>query len=287
MPPPNDVGFYSGQSGGSFYRILSEAINEMAGTGFDNSERLAFWIKRIRDAAVQSLIPEHVLEAQLNAAFRATFRRLVEKGGIVKFHAGVGRFTLEKVRPALRAELDRRMMISRNLIKLNRAEAIEATVRRFAGWASSVPDGGTGAVDRRETKVEIRKALASLPFVARRVAVDQGHKFVSNLNNILATDGGAIALIWHSHWRQAGYNYRRDHKERDGKVYVLRGNWALDRGFMKLAGRTYYDEVTAVGEEVYCRCYAVYLYSLRALPDDMVTEKGRVELERAKALVGA
>jgi hypothetical protein len=286
MPPPNDVGYF-GQSRSTFYRVLSEAINEMAAAGFDNSERLAFWIKRIRDAAIQSLIPEHVLEAQLHAAFRATFQRLVERSAITKFHPGIARFTLEKVRPALRAELDRRLMAARNLIKLNRAEAIEATVRRFAGWASSVPDGGTGATNKRETKVEIRKALASLPFRERRVAIDQGHKFVSNLNNILATDGGAIALTWHSHWRQAGYNYRLDHRERDGKVYVLRGNWALDRGFMKLAGRTYYDEVTAVGEEVYCRCFAVYLYSLRALPDDMVTEKGRAELARAKALVEA
>jgi hypothetical protein len=283
---PNDFGFQGGQAN-TFYRVLSQAINEMAGVGFDNSARLAYWINRIRDAAVQSLIPEHILEAQLNSAFRSTYARLIEKGTITKLHPGIGRFTLEKVRPALHAELARRLMAARNLIKLNRAEAIEATVRRFAGWASSVPDGGTGATDKRATRAEIRKALASLPFTERRVAVDQGHKFVSNLNNILATDGGAIALTWHSHWRQAGYNYRRDHKERDGKVYVLRGNWALDRGLMKLAGRTYYDEVTAVGEEVYCRCYAVYLYSLRALPDDMLTEKGRAELERAKALVGA
>jgi hypothetical protein len=286
VPPPNDVGYF-GQSGSTFYRVLSEAINEMAEVGFDNISRLQYWTQRIRDAAVQSMVPEHVLEATLNQAFQATYRRLIEKGTITKLHRGIGRFTLEKVRPALHAELARRLMAARNLIKLNRAEAIEATVRRFAGWASSVPDGGTGATNKRETRVEIRKALASLPFRERRVAIDQGHKFVANLNNILATDGGAIALVWHSHWRQVGYNYRRDHKERDGKVYVLRGNWALDRGFMKLAGRTYYDEVTAVGEEVYCRCFATFLYSLRALPDDMVTEKGRAELARAKALVGA
>lgn len=284
--PPNDFGYHGGQAS-TFYRVLGEAIAEMAETGFDNVARLQYWVQRIRDAAVQSLAPEHVLEAQLGQAFRATYRRLIEKGGIVKFHPGIGRFTLEKVRPALRAELDRRMMISRNLIKLNRQEAIETTVRRFAGWASSVPDGGTEVVNRRETKVEIRKALASLPFTERRVAIDQSHKLVGNLNNILAVDGGAIALIWRSNWRQSGYLYRHNHKDRDGKVYVLRGNWALTAGLMKLDGRTYYDEITAVGEEVYCRCFATYLYSLRALPPDMLTEKGRAELARAKALIDA
>jgi len=45
--------------------------------------------------------------------------------------------------------------------------------------------------------------------------------------------GAAIALIWHSNWRQAGYDYREDHKERDLEIYTLRPNWALERGFMK------------------------------------------------------
>jgi hypothetical protein len=283
---PNDFGFQAGQAN-TFHRVLSEAITEMAEVGFDNSQRLAYWITRIRDAAVQSMVPEHVLERALSQSFQAAYRRLVERGGIVKFHPGIGRFTLEKVRPALRAELDRRMMISRSLIKLNRAEAIEATVRRFAGWASSVPDGGTDAVNKRETKAEIRKALASLPFTERRVAIDQGHKFVSNLNNILATDGGAIAGEWASNWRQRNYNFRRDHKERDGKFYVVRGNWALDRGLMKTDGHKYIDEITMPGEEVFCRCSYRYCYSLRAIPPDMVTEKGRAELARARALVVA
>jgi hypothetical protein len=284
VPPPNDLGYF-GQSGSTFYRVLSQAINEMAETGFDNVARLQYWVQRIRDAAVRSLIPEYILEAQLHAAFRGTYARLIERGGIVKLHPGIPRFTLEKVRPALHAELARRLMAARNLIKMNRQEAIETTVRRFAGWASSVPDGGTDVANKRATKSEIRKALASLPFRERRVAIDQGHKFVANLNNILATDGGAIAGEWLSHWRQVNYNYRPDHKEREGKFYVVRGNWALDRGLMKVDGHKYMDDITMPGEEIYCRCSYRYCYSLRALPPDMVTEKGRQELARAAHMV--
>jgi hypothetical protein len=282
---PNDLGHYGKAS--DFYRVLSEAVTEMADTGFDSAERVAYWVQRIRDAAVRSMTHPHVLEAALAATFREKYRKLIEAGGILKFHPGIPLFTVDRLKPKLRSELDRRLMAARGLIKFNRAAAIERTAQRFSAWATSVPDGGSDAVNKLETKAGIRKALASLPYEIRRVEIDQGHKFVASLNNIIATDGGAIALTWHSHWRQKNYDYREDHKERDGKVYVLRGNWAINQGFMRVDGHQYYDQITAVGEEVNCRCNAVYLYSLRSLPPDMVTSKGRESLARARALIDA
>ena len=163
---------------------------------------------------------------------------------------------------------------------LNRQAMIDKTAQRFTGWASSIPPGGSEAVGTRETVGEIRKALGQLPFEERRVMIDQGHKLVGDINNIVAVAGGAIALTWHSHWRQAGYNYREDHKERDGHTYAIRGNWALDKGLMKRGPDGYSDEITSPGEEVLCRCSAQYLYNLRDLPDDMVTVAGRATIKR-------
>lgn len=281
MPPPNDSPYYGGRTT-SFYETLTAAVSAMTETGYISAEQVAFWVDRIRLAAITSLTPPSVLRESLNNAMRAVYRSHVEKGGLLKFHPGVERFTLARVAPRLRAELDRRILASAALIKANRDEAIETTLRRFAGWATSIPPGGSEAVDKRDTKAEIRKPLAQLPFKERRVVVDQGHKFVANLNNIMAQDAGAIALIWRSHWRQQNYDYREDHKERDGRVYMIRGNWAQERGLVKVGDAGYYDDITAVGEEVFCRCFATYLYSLRRLPDDMLTNKGREELAGAR-----
>jgi hypothetical protein len=283
MPPPDDSGSYPRGSG--FYSLLTDAINDFAEHGFDSQERLEFWVARLREAAIQTMTPPHILNRTLQDLMRSIYRMQIERGGILKYHAGINQFTLQKVAPRLRQELDRRIMASAGLIKLNRDQAIETTLRRFAGWATSIPAGGSDAVDRMETKGEIRKALASLPFTERRVAIDQGHKFTANLNNILATDGGAIALIWHSYWRQRGYRFRPDHKERDGQVYLLRDNWAQQAGLVKVGDAGYYDSVTSCGEEVFCRCYAQYLYSPRAIEraaPDMLTAKGRADLERVK-----
>ena len=271
----------------TLYETLTAAVREVSADGYVSQQQLEYWLKRIRDAAEQTLTPPHELEEQLNDALRAIYSRMVDQGQIITAHQGVSRFTLDRVRPQLRGELNRRILASANLIKLNRQQAIAKTEQRFSGWATSIPAGGSGAVDKNEVKGHVRKALAQLPFESRRVLIDQGHKLTAALHETLARDGGALAMVWRSHWRQPGYNYRPDHKERDGHAYAIRGNWALAQGFMKAGPDGYYDDITKVAEEPFCRCFARWLYALRDLPDTMVTVKGRAELARVKELARA
>ena len=49
-------------------------------------------------------------------------------------------------------------------------------------------------------------------------------------------------------------------------------------------GDGYTDEMTKPGEEVFCRCYVTYLYDLADLPSDMLTQKGKNQVERAKEI---
>lgn len=275
------------RKGESYFDVLTLAINEFAEHGYDSAERAAYWTRRLKDAAEVSMASTAQMEQMLRDALASVYRRMIDKGQIAQYHQGIARFTIDKVRPQLRAELDRRIMAAASLIKLNREQAMQTTLRRFQGWATSIPKGGSEAVDKREEKGNIRKALVSLPFAERRVAIDQGHKLVASLSEILAKDGGALAMIWRSHWRQPGYAFRPDHKERDGHVYTMRGNWALDKGLMKTGADGYYDEITSVGEEPFCRCYATWLYSLGKLPKDMLTRKGDEELARVRVLLAA
>ena len=271
----------------SFFEVVTAAIKDFEENGFDSVERLTYWTDRIRQAAVASLVPEHVLEDTLKKTLSGIYWRMVDDGQILKTHLGVSRFTVDRLKPRLRTELDRRMMVSRSLIKLNREQMVEKTVQRFAGWASSVSAGGSRAVEVKDVKDNIRKALTSLPFEERRCVIDQSAKFVSALNDVIATDGGAIAGRWHSQWRRRGYSYREDHKERDQKVYAIRGNWALEKGFMKAGPDGYTDQITKPAEEVYCGCSYQFLYNLRDLPESMVTARGRESLTEARAKIAA
>ena len=191
--------------------------------------------------------------------------------------ANVSRFDINKIKPKLRAELDKRIVASANLIKLNREEAIEKILRRFSGWATSIPLGGTKSVKKVKEKDDIKKSISKIPFEERRVIIDQTHKLTASIRDIVALDNGAIAAEWNSHWRQANYNYRKDHKERDEKVYVIKGSWADNEGYIK-AKNGYIDDITMPGEEVYCRCYYKYIYTLGKMPESMLTKKAKIKL---------
>jgi len=263
----------------TFYEVLTAAINDFIEYGFDSQSRVESWLKKIKDAANNVLMSDEQMQKEMEKALNAAFDRLVTKGGLV--NKTVSKYDVDKLKPKLRAELDRRIMASANLIKYNREQSITDVLRRFEGWATSIPKGGSLAVDKRKEKQDIKKSLTKMPFNQRRVVIDQTHKLISNINDIVAIDNGAIAGIWHSHWKQINYDYRKDHKERDEKVYVIRNNWASDKGYIK-AINGYTDDITSPGEEVYCRCFYKYIYSLRKLPKEFLTKKGELALQSSK-----
>jgi hypothetical protein len=271
----------------TFYEVVRAAVRDLAEFGFDSIERVNRWVEAIRAAAERTLIPLSVLENTLRATLGAVYKREITNGAILKMHPGVGRFTLMNVAPRLHAELDRRRSAARDLIVLNRKAMMLKTDRRFRAWASSVPAGGSDVISKREETSDLMKALRSLPFEERRVAIDQGHKFVSSLSSVIAQDGGALAGRWHSHFRELGYDYREDHKQRDEKVYLIRDSWAHQQGLVKPGDAGFLDEITQAGEEVYCRCAVTYLYALRALPPEMLTKKGLAALAEARKMMEA
>lgn len=271
-----------------FYQIVAAAIADFTEYGFDSQERLERWLAELRRAALAALVPEHALEELLKASLGRAFRAATSAVVLQEKHRGIEPFKLEQIRYGLHAELRRRILSSANLIRLHREASVERTLQRFAGWASSIPAGGTRAVNRSETAEHVRRSIAGLPFEERRVIIDQGHKLVASVNDIVARDGGAIAMVWH-HVKEGppAYAARPEHVARNGKIFVIRDNWALKDGLMKLAGRPYLDEVDQPAEAPFCRCSGRYLYVPSALPPEMWTAKGRALILRSMTRAAA
>lgn len=269
----------------TFYEVLNEAIDDLLEYGFDSEERLNRWLTLLAQAMRGSLVPEKTLQRALRDVLERTFKKYATPAALLRLHNGIEAFTLKQIQPKLREELDRRIFASANLIKLNRQASIQRTLQRFAGWATSVPRGGTEAQTRKSAKEEIKRGIGALPFEERRVVIDQGHKLVAAINEIVAVDGGAIAAIWrHVPERRPAYDARPQHVARHGKIYLLRNSWARTRGFVK-GGAGLTDEVTQPGEEIFCRCFWEFLYTLRDLPTDMLTTKGKEALLEARATI--
>ncbi|WP_373890258.1 hypothetical protein [Klebsiella variicola] len=273
----------------TFTRTVREAVKFFLRNGYTSRQELEQWQAIIRQAAESETDDDYM--NMVSDRLRKAYDLQVSKAGALQRHKGLSRFTLNYMEPKLRSELDRRILASADLIKLNRTAAINKTVQRFSGWATSIPvqdyvGGGLSASSRSgivANAQHIQKSAEQVDYEARRVMIDQSHKLIANIDNIIATSNNAIAAEWHSHWRQPGYDYREDHKERDKLVYLIRGNWAQKNGYVKAGPAGYLDEITQPGEEVFCRCYVTYLYNLRSIPEDMLTQKGRKFLESMKA----
>ena len=261
----------------AFDDVLRQAVADIALHGYDDRSRVDQWLVKLRDAAISGLVPERELQRRLVQSLGGKYRQHMRQ--VMKRHRGMDKFTLAQLQPALQVELNKRILASAQLIRLNRDESIQRTLKRFEGWATAIPKGGRRNIAKAETNDELRKYFASLPYEERRVVIDQGHKLVASLDNIIATDGKALAAVWHSHWREAGYDYRLDHKGLDKRVFVMRNNWAIKDGLMKLSGAFYTDQVEQPAQLPFCRCYYTYLYALADVPADMVTAKGRLYLQ--------
>lgn len=260
--------------GSTFAAALQAAVTDFSEHGYDDDARLRYWLGILRSRLEAETDTPAELAEQLKAALTAIYQRKVEAGGLIRDVRFADRFDLTRIKPRLRAELDRRILAAADLIKLNRKAGIEKTLQRFSGWSTSIPPGGSGVIDKREVRANIAKSAKQIRYEARRLTIDQGHKLVANITDIVATDNGAIAAEWESHWRQPGYDYRPDHKERDGKVYLIRDSWAAKHGLIK-RGMPFIDQVTRPAEEPFCRCNYRYISNLNNLPPEMLTKKGR------------
>jgi len=267
-----------------FRDLVREYINEIAETGFPDAPRMEKILNELRRAAEREFISEDAMNKVLSGALETYFKRATSPTRIAKSNPGVQRFTLAQVVPTLRQDLDRRILANAQMIKINRQQAIDKTLQRFSGWMSSVPVGGTDAINKTDVLNDITKTEKQLKYETRRREIDQGHKLMAAIDATIAGHSGAIAMEWRSHWKQPGYDFRPDHKERDKKIYAIRGSWAMDQGLIN-KGAGYTDEITSPAEEPYCRCNGVYLTNLRDLPEDMLTAKGKQALEDARSRI--
>jgi len=254
--------------------LLTAAIKDIEEHGFDSAERIEGWITKIRAAIEMGQEPDAKLVERLKASYTPKVGSFLRN---LNSNTDVPVYRKEQIKQSLYGELDRRILSASSLIKLRKEQAVNETLRRFVGWSTSIPIGGVDVTDKVELKQDIKKSLSQMNFIERRCSIDQAAKLVSNINNIVATDSGAVYAVWSSRWKRPGYDYRPDHKERDKQIYLIRDSWADKAGLVK---GTYTDEITMPAEEVFCQCSYNYYYKLNRLPDENLTRKGMEYLKR-------
>ncbi len=255
-----------------FEAVLSAALKDMADHGYDSPARVRLWLGKLRTALVNAGVSEAVAQRR----FRAAMGKIYDKARkpTPSRHVGLEPRSVGNIEYHLRPVFEARVSAGLNLIKLKRTDAIDATVKRFEGWATSLPVIPNYHNDLAKARKSISKPFRQMSYEDRRLTIDQSHKLLSAISQTIADQNGAVAGKWR-HVHETAYDARPAHEARDGKVYLVRGSWAAERGLVKRRGVDFTDEITQPAEEPFCRCWWVWIYNLDDLPPELLTAKGR------------
>lgn len=256
--------------------LIMEGLRKFAKAGYQDEFQLSDWLGRLHAALDLELPDDDESRVALSKTLHAIFDRDV-RNGIARRIPDIEPYTIDRVMPHMRAELDKRIYAGADLIKLNREAAIRKTLQRFSGWVSSVPPQGTSTNDLRDIANEMLKPIKQVKFEARRVAIDQGHKLSAAVAHVVAQQNGAIAGIWHDRGENDhGYDARPKHLARSKTIFLIRNSWAMDQGLIRRGVAQYTDDIEQPAELPYCSCFYEYITTPHDLPDEYLTTAGKV-----------
>ena len=134
------------------------------------------------------------------------------------------------------------------------------------------------------------------PKVQEIVKKHSGFEALQKISIEEGKQSGAIAAKWDAcvhHVKpemQAWANEKccqiSGHKERDGSLFAIKGNWALQKGLMNEGAGVVDLDDESLFEDEECICCFRYEQALRSLPCSMLTEKGKQTLLESKLTDG-
>jgi len=254
--------------GRNLRRLLKEFESRF--TGNADVDRFSEFLPQLRGALSSAYPSDTKIYSEVARLLSVKFRRGLKT--LDKRHRlKVMRFGPQIIAERYRPMLGDRIRASAELIKLNRDQEIERQLRRFAGWATGSMPSQDKRSDKGELSKGVTKSLQRETFERRRVCTDQGHKLLAAVDDMIAMEYGAIAKKWRHIIPRASYQSRKEHLERDGKVYAVKGNAMLKARKMKKGGRPYAEDLEdQPGGPVYCSCWWEAIYDIDDLPTDML-----------------
>ncbi len=161
---------------------------------------------------------------------------------------------------------------------LFRQQELLSALNTFEEWAMSIPLGGTKDKLFRDEAREVRKQLKSVQKWNEYYFIEKRGCFSNRIDHLISESNNTIAAIWNYNSFDI-YDKKCEHHNYDSKVYLIRDNWAIKRGFIIIDSSTKYtDELPIPSDDYYCNCHYQYLYRLHSLPIEILTPKGKTEL---------
>jgi hypothetical protein len=134
--------------------------------------------------------------------------------------------------------------------------------------------------ERSSSISRIKKEIGYLGKWNQLFYTHKAMNFPSEVEYIFVMSDKPLAAVWKysSLDEQCEYPPAVDHKPRDGRVYAVRGNWAEKEGLMKVGPDGYIDDIDRPHQEPGCMCRLQWIFAIRRLPEEMLTDQGRAQI---------
>lgn len=204
-------------------------------------------------------------------------------------HKGITKTSLNDLKPKFRKEIEDRVKISFNLMKNQEEELKQKIASRFINWVtidSKDVRGNTTSKQSLLNFLDFAKENGIAEDHAKFILKDQTRKMIASLDDLVAKENNAIGGIWHNRgdrrvvgnpqgiYPHSETKAHGNHWDREGKFYVFKDSWAYQKGYVK--GELYDNlEDGGVGVAIGCRCRLEFIYDLRDVPYENLTQRGR------------
>jgi len=288
---------------------INAAIDEMLKLG-PAASTLGLWRDTLEQILDQAAPPapegaaavKHYCQRYFNQVVQArglTVRSIAHSDGAAARRspehstAIIGPSTFERLEPKIRSTFAACVKEAQEQAEPFRRSELQKALAAFEQWAKSIPLGGTKDRAYREAARDVRQALKAFPQWDKAYCGHKAYNFPTAVSRLFSEgSGGAspqgtqyagpIAAIW----RWGAWTHETEHERFNGRAFVVRGNWAITKGFINQSVAMYTDQMPHPGDDN-CRCHYQYLYSLRDLPPELLSREGKEALAKAKAVTDA
>ena len=156
---------------------------------------------------------------------------------------------------------------------------------RLDEFLGQVPSGGTKDKAVKSKITELKQEIRHFVKWYKLFNVYKAQSLASEIQYIFSLQGNPLAAIWLYNRIDEQGEYRKtyDHKIQDGNFYAVQGNWAIEKGLMRVGPHGYINDSSRPAQEIGCMCRLQWVYNLRDLPGDLLTTKGQSVLERTRS----
>lgn len=232
----------------------------------------------------------------INNSYKKQYH-LYMKGEYKKNALGLKGYNPYKYKAKYLRQLNNRIDTALGLIVNHHQTYMLEIVNRYKEWFSIDTPDVRGA---KATPESFSKALSSFCLHDKEkfekhmkfVIKDQSNKLTASMDEITAREGGAIAMIWKTRNDKRvvgnpsgiypkGRPIHMNHYARNNKLFLVKGSWAIEEGYIKKTKDVDYIEDIPdgrPGEPIGCRCFRIDIYTLEDIPSEygfILTQKGK------------